>query len=938
MSRAFVRYLCGVLSLCSVLFSAPAAISQTASLSTNSMNFGSQAVGVTSTPQVLTVTNTGSATLTFSSILLTGPNKADWAPLGGNCLKVAPTTSCTIPVKFTPQGAGSRSATIQFTDNDPTSPQLVSLSGVGVSATADYSSASLNFGSTPVGNGSPLPLTLTNNGNVTLTVTNISTTGDYNQVSNCSVLVPAAVCTITVTFSPTATWSRMGLLTVQDNAGVQTIPLSGMGSSGGAPSLSPTGLLVYAGQPVGTTSLAKTVTLTNNGTGAASFQSINVSGDFAQTNNCPSQLQVGASCTLSITFHPTWAAYRQGEVVLTYLDPPMVLLVPVAGQGKVVSTTVAVTPRQFSLTSAQTVQFSATINGSPTTNVTWLVDGVSGGNSTTGTVVGGLYIPPTSTGSHTVTAVSIALPTQSASSSVSVTAYSGTFTYHNDAGRTGQNLNESVLTTANVNSAQFGKLFSYALDGFVYAEPLYVSNVSIPNQGTHNVIYAATEHDSVYALDADTKQVLWQMSFINPAQSINTVPGSDVTGLDIVPEIGITGTPVIDPANGTLYVVALTKELVAGSYQYFQRLHALDITTGTERPTAPVIIQARTPGIGAGHDGQNQISFNALTHNQRPALLLLNGVVYVAWGSHADGFPFHGWVLGYDENSLQPVSSFITSPNSSESGIWQGGAGPAADANGSIYFSTGNGTFNAASGGLEYGDSILRLNPSSGLSTVADYFTPFNQAFLSANNGDLASGGVLVLPDQAGPYPHLLLGGGKGSTLYLINRDNMGGFSSTEDQVVQELVGVLKTGVFGQQTVNEPGVRGVPGYWNSCVYVGAVTDQAKMFPVLNGLLSTFPFARTSGTYYYPGVIPSISSNGTRQGIVWILENGGYYKSRPAVLHAYDAGNLGFELYNTKINSPRDQSGPAVKFTVPTVANGKVYVPAQYELDVYGLLP
>ncbi len=930
--RLFLGLASGALALCTGI-----ANGQTATLTTNSVNFGNQGVGTASTPQNIGITNTGSAALTFTSISVGGPNRTDWAPLGGNCHgTLQPTKSCNIIATFTPGAVGNRTGTITINDNDPTSPQLVSLSGTGVAGVASFSSASLNFGSTAIGGGILLPLTVTNTGNGNLTVTNVSTSGDYSQTNNCTTVGPSLTCTISVTFSPTGTWSRMGLLTMQTNAGALTVPLSGMGTSGGTPSLSSTSLS-FPVQTVGTTSATKTVTLTNTGSGNATLQSIVANGDFSQTNNCPSVLSAGANCAINISLTPTWPAYRKSDVVLTFTDPPLVQAIAVAGQGKAVTTIVAISPRQYVLNAVQTAQFSATISGAPSTNISWMVDGVTGGTTPTGTIsTSGLYTPPSTPGSHTVTAVDISSPTQVASATVYVTDYTGTFTYHNDLGRTGQNLAETVLNTSNVNNAQFGKLFSYSLDGYTYAQPLYVPNVAIANSGLHNVIYAATEHDSVYALDADTQQVLWQVSFINPSQGVTTIPGSDVKGVDIVPEIGITGTPVIDA--GTLFVVASTKELVSGSYQYVQRLHALDITSGAERTSSPVVIQAQTPGTGAGKTPQNQIPFNALTQNQRAGLMVLNGVVYVTWGSHDDEYPFHGWVIGYDENSLTVTGSFITSPNSTEGGIWQGGAAPAADSNGNIYFSTGNGPFDAGSGGLDFGDSVVRLSPVSGMTSAADYFAPFNQAALAANNGDLASGGVLVLPDQPGSFPHLLLAGGKGSTLYLANRDNLGGYSPTQDQVVQELVGVLKVGKYGINLTNEPGIRGVPAYWNSNVFVGSVADQVKQFLLQNGLLSTIPLTLTPGTFYYPGEIPAISSNGGPQAILWFLENGGYSSSKPAILHAFDANNLGFEIYNTKMNVARDAAGPAVKFTVPTVANGKVFVPAQYELDVYGLLP
>jgi hypothetical protein len=924
-----------------VLLLAMAALgeAQSAILSTQSLNYSIQRVGTSSAPQSVNVTNTGSATLLFNGISVVGVNRSDWAPLSNNCTnKMLPVgKSCAVTAIFTPGGEGARTASIQLTDNASNSPQTVSLTGTGGAPVVSLSPASLNFGIQTVGSGASQVVTLTNVGNEPLTVSSVSTSGDYTQANTCGgPIAPLASCKITATFTPSGTWARMGSMTIQDTAGTQPVPLSGMGSSGGSPSLSASSL-TFPVTTVGSSSAAQVVTLSNNGSGPITIQNIVSSGDFTQSNNCGSVLNASAACNIQITFTPGWKATRKGEVALTYLDPPMVQSIAVLGGTKALASTVTLLPRQYAVLASQTVQFQALVNGVASSNVTWAVDGVGGGNSSVGTIASGLYTAPTSPGSHTVTAVSVANSTQSASAPVAVTAYAGMFTYHNDPARTGQNVNENALTTVNVNPAQFGKLFSYPLDGYVYAQPLYVPNLNIPNQGMHNVVYVATEHNSVYALDADNPggSALWQTSFINPSSFVTPVPAGDVMGgNDLIPEFGITGTPVIDPANSTLYVVAATKEPVSPNnkiYQYVQRLHALDITTGLERSNSPVVIQTSVPGTGAGHNVQNQIPFNSLLENQRPGLALVNGVIYMAWGSHNDQNPFHGWVIGCDENSLQIVTAFNTTPNSSEGGIWQGGAAPAVDGDGNIYVATSNGTFNAHIGGADYGDAFLRLNTSGGLS-VTDYFSPFNQTVLSAQNLDLGSAGPIVLPDQPGPFPHVMVGGGKTATLYLLNRDNLGGFNASGDQVLQELTGVLNpTGL-------EVGLRGAPAYWANRVYVSSAKDKAKVFPLFNGLLSTVPFSQTALSFYYPGVTPSISSNRLVQGIVWMLDNGGYSQSFPAVLHAYDAHNLGFELYNTKMNATRDQLGAAVKFSVPTVANGKVYVAGQFELNVYGLLP
>jgi hypothetical protein len=623
-------------------------------------------------------------------------------------------------------------------------------------------------------------------------------------------------------------------------------------------------------------------------------------------------------------------------VVVSFTDPPMLQVISLTGTGQAPNTTVAVSPRQFSLTPAQTEQFQATISGVSSTNVNWSVDGIAGGNSSVGTITtGGLYTPPGTVGAHTVTATSIANSTQKANVPVFVTNNSGVFTQHNDNGRTGQNLSETVLSPANVNKTQFGKLARFPVDGYVYAQPLYVANVNIPNQGTHNVVYVATEGDSVFAIDADNATVLWQTNFLTPG-TVTTIPSTDLAqagGGNLVPQIGITSTPVIDPNLNAIFVVAATKEFQSGSgtYQWVQRLHGLNLGNGAEIPNSPAPIQGSVPGSGTGSSG-GKISFNALLENQRPGLLLLDGVVYITWGSQNDQNPFHGWVMGYSETSMQQVAIYNTTPNAKEGGVWQSGIAPAADVNGNIYLATGNGTFDANLGGTDYSDSFLKLGTAGGTLAVADYFSPYNQGIMGADNLDLGAGGVLLLPDQPGPLPHLLIGGGKTSTIYLVDRDSLGGYGPGSDNIVQELENVLSV------PANSIGIRGLPAYWNGQIYVAGTGDVAKSFGLSNGLLSTFPLSASATKNFYPGATPIVSSNGSTNGVVWVLETDGYAKSNAAILHAYDAANLGDELYNTKMNPTRDAAAGAVKFSVPIVVNGKVFVPTETELDVYGLLP
>ena len=505
----------------------------------------------------------------------------------------------------------------------------------------------------------------------------------------------------------------------------------------------------------------------------------------------------------------------------------------------------------------------------------------------------------------------------------------GTFMYHNDNMRTGQDLNETVLTPSNVKSSTFGKLVSYPLDGLTLASPLYVQNVNIPGQGFHNVAIVATEHDSVYAFDADgrSSSPLWHVNFTNPAAGVTTVPAADTgeTG-DIPNEIGITGTPVIDPATGTIYVVAKTKEVSGSTTNYVQRLHALDLATGADK-TAPVVIQASVPGTGNGSSG-GTLPFDPLHENQRTGLLLANGIVYFGFSSHGDVEPFHGWVLGYDASTLQRVMVYCTTPNGDDGGVWMDGDGVATDSSGSLYFISGDGLMDANTGGSDYGDSFIRLLPSG---AVQDYFSPSVQSTLDSQNLDLGSGGVLLLPDQGGAHPHEMVSAGKNGTVYLVDRDSMGGFHSGSDQIVQSLVNIFQNNL-GQ----EGGNFSSPVYWNGSVYFAPVAGAVQAFKLTNGLLSTSPTSQTSQTYSGRGGTMSISANGASNGILWTLQTGG--AGVPGILHAYDATDLTKELYNSNQAGTRDALDEWDKFSVPVVANGEVFVTSTSQLTIYGLLP
>jgi chitobiase/beta-hexosaminidase-like protein len=508
-------------------------------------------------------------------------------------------------------------------------------------------------------------------------------------------------------------------------------------------------------------------------------------------------------------------------------------------------------------------------------------------------------------------------------------------TWRYDMGRTGQNLTETALTPSNVNTSTFGKLYSYAVDGYVYSEPLYLTGINVGGQ-VRNVVFIATQHDSVYAFDADHNTALWKASLLDAAHGAaagaTTVPSTDVDSSDIVPEIGITGTPVIDATNGVLYVVSKTKE----NGTYVHRLHALNIETGNENSGSPVAIQASVPGNGIG-SSNGTVSFLPQWELQRTSLLLIDGVVYVGFGAHGDNGPYHGWLLSYNASTLKQIAAFNSSPNGKGNGIWQSGEGIAADVvNGTprIFIVTGN-FFSTGAGastptlpytaGQNYCNSIVRFDATNGSLAISDDWTPFDSDNLSAADLDQTSGGALLLPDQPGPYVHELVQVGKNGRVEVLDRDDLGGFSSSQNNVVQELSGQVS------------GLWSTPAYWNSTVYFWGSGDYLKQFSLSSGRLSAKPVATASAHAGFPGSSPVVTSNGTSNGIVWAIRSDGYTSNTPAILYAYNAANVGTLLYASSQNATRDSAGTAVKMTVPLVVNGKVYVGAQGEVDVYGLL-
>jgi hypothetical protein len=604
---------------------------------------------------------------------------------------------------------------------------------------------------------------------------------------------------------------------------------------------------------------------------------------------------------------------------------------------------VTISPKRGSLAVNQTLSVIATTNDPM--GVEWSASGgtLSSASSMSGAAV--TFTAPASAGVYTVTATSKTQADISTTITIGVTDLAGVYTYHNDLSRDGVNTQEYALTPALVNTSSFGKLFSCNADGAIYAQPLWVANVVIGG-GTHNVIVAATMRDSVYAFDADASPCVtyWQKTLIPPGETYGNE--ADVNTQDIYPDIGILGTPVIDSAVGTIYLVTKTKTTSGGTYH--QRLHALRLFDGSELTGSPVEIDSSISVPGNCEGGQS-VAFNTLTENQRPGLALVNGNVYVAWASHGDHDPYHGWILGYSTANLAPTGAFNTSPTAAENlgycraGIWMSGGAPAADSINntvSLYVITGNGIWD---GTTAFGDSVLKLNASGGLS-VADWFTPYNQLSLDGNDTDVGSGGAAVLVDNGGAHPNLLIGGGKQGVLYVLDRTKLGhNHPSDNNQIVQTLA--VTGGTFS-----------TPAFWQNTLFHFGSGTGGKAYALDSGTSTFNPSwsSQTSASFNFPGATPSVSSSGSSNGIVWVIDSSNYGtrghkrpSAGPAVLYAFAANNLGTELWNSGTVAG-DFAGNAVKFTVPTVANGKVYIGTRGNdntvgggtvfgtIDVYGL--
>jgi hypothetical protein len=590
-------------------------------------------------------------------------------------------------------------------------------------------------------------------------------------------------------------------------------------------------------------------------------------------------------------------------------------------------------PANLTVASGQTATFFVVATGTAPLSYQWQKNGTNVGGAASSSYTTPATVSADNGATFRVMVTNTAGSAASNSATLTVNMSPGTplplsgtdvTTFHNDNARTGQNLTETMLAPANVNSQTFGLLRNLPVDGKVDAEPLYLSQLPVAG-GTYNVVFIATEHDSVYAFNSDTGAQLWKVSVLGSGETTSDSRGCG----QVSPEIGITSTPVIDRKagpHGTIYVVAMSKK---GS-TYFQRLHALDVTTGAELLGGPVTIQASYPGTGA-NSSNGQVVFDPEQYKERSGLLLLGGVIYTSWTSHCDINPYTAWIMAYDASSLLQSSVLNLTPNGSEGSIWQSGGGPAADAQGNIYVLMANGTFDTTLDGNgfpsndDYGNGFVKISTSGGTLQVADYFDMSNTVSESGADVDLGSGGPMLLPDLgdgAGNTLQLAVGAGKDGNLYVVDRSNMGKFMATSNHVYQQLSGALPNGVWG-----------VPAYFNSTVYYCDVNATLKSFTISNGKLSATP-AHTAASFTYPGVLPSVSANGSSNGIVWAIENTG-----TAVLHAFAAGDLTHELYNSnQAANGRDHFGAGNKFITPMISDGKVFAATTNGVAVFGLLP
>lgn len=781
----------------------------------------------------------------------------------------------------------------------------VAISGLPAGVSAQPSMLTLTPGATQ-----PITLTAATTaaaGTATLTLTGTSGMLTHATMVTLTIAPPPdfslTVSPPTLTLTPGATGSQVSISSTAINSFTGTVAIAITGLPAGV-TANPSTLNLTSGTP-------QNITLTAAAGTSASTATVNFTGTSGALIH---------SATLALTISPL------PDFTLTLSPTSLTIVAGAAGS-------------PVNVTAAALNSFSGVI----TVAVTGLPAGVTANPAT-------LALSPGTPQSTTLTA---ALTAPSASANVTLKGTSGTLshstslpltvqtaattnapdvtTFHYNMGRDGLNAKETILTQDNVNSTQFGKIGFYNVDSKVDAQPLFLANVVIGNQ-FHNVLYVATEHDSVYAFDADSGLQLWKASILGAGETTSDDHGCS----QITPEIGITSTPVIDRLhgnNGALFTVGMSKD-AGGSYHH--RLHALDLTTGTEISGSPTEITATYPGTGDNSTNENVV-FNPAQYAERQALLLLNGTIYMGWTSHCDIGLYTGWVMGYSESTLQQTQVLNVTPNGHEGSIWMSGGGMAADSNGFIYVLDANGTFDTTldSNGFpskgDYGNAMLKLSAASGKLVVADYFEMFNTVSESNADVDLGSGGPLLLPDQTDSNAivhHLIVGAGKDRNIYLADRDNLGKFNPAtnpeDSNIYQQLTGAMAGLVYSS-----------PAYFNGVLYYSADGDFLKAFPLINAQLATNPSSKSPTAFQHPGPTPTISANGTQNGIVWALDSN---LGSPGILHAYDPANLAHEFYNSnQAPNGRDSFGNGNKFITPLVVNGKVYVGTQNGVAVFGLL-
>lgn len=937
------------------------AVPATASASPASLSFATS-LGTSSPPQSVTLSNGPGASITISSITLTGANAADFAISSSSCgASLAISATCSAGITFQPSAAGTRTATLTFVDSATNSPQVVALSGAGSSTGASaVSPSSLTWAAVAVGTRSgQKAVTLTNGNAAAITLGSITFSGanpgDFlvNNKTCAATLAAGASCTANIVFAPRATGARTAILDFNDSDSnsPQTIPLSGLGTSGvvvASPSSIP-----FGGSPLGTSTAPVSVTLSNGNTSPITVSGVSITGanpsDFVFSGTtCGATLGVAGTCSAKLFFKPSALGTRTASLSFNDSAASSPQMVTLSGFG---GTILTVSPQNPTVVANRTVLFSSTVVSTwnatcgsigsdgtftaPATQGTCsvLATATDGSGQTAGTTVtitpGPVVVTPSvvqlhalntqtftanqpvtwsaSCGNISASGVFTA-PGSATACTITATAsggsgWTGTATANVDianytarkggGGLLGAQTNELALTPSNVNANTFGLAWTATVDGVVNAQPLYMNALAI-NGVQHNVVFVATANDSVYAFDGDTGAQLWQVSLIPPGA---TAVVSSTVGFTSTTQIGILGTPVIDPATNTLYVVAETSEQNATYFPH--RLHALDLTTGAEKFGGPVLVN--DPQMAPVHK------------LQRTGLTLANGNVYFGIGSMQDMQPYHGFVFAFNAQTLAQQAVWNSTPTGSEGGVWMGSAAPSVDDQGNIYVTTGNGDLD---GTANFGEAAVKLSP--GLQ-VLDYFAPYNFATYNASDVDLGSGTIMVVPDQAGSHPHELIACGKPTPVYVLDRDNMGQLGTTADNIIQRLDNQL--GAYSARTNSVQACFTGPAMWGQNVYFGGKYDVLKMFTLdpNTGLLSSTPVSQGTLAYGYPGADPVVSSNGATNGIVWTID------TKTNSLIASDATNLANTLFTGTL------SAPAIRWTVPTVVNGHVYVGEQGEV-------